>query len=81
MVFGRDGKARERSRRGRKISRVVDEAEGTRPYPLGDLAAWGRRAGQAGMARGVRPRSVEQKRRGKTIREGEVLGRCTESAG
>jgi len=26
MVFGRDGKARERSRRGRKISRVVDEA-------------------------------------------------------
>ena len=33
----------------------------------------GRRAGQAGTARGVRPRSVEQKRRGKTTRGG---GRC-----
>ena len=30
----------------------------------------GRRAGQAGTARGVRPRSVEQKRRGKTTKGG-----------
>ena len=42
----------------------------------------GRRAGPAGTARGVRPRSVEQTRRGKTTRGGrEVLGRWTDSAG
>ena len=34
----------------------------------------GRRAGQAGAARGVRPRSVEQKRRGKTTRGGGLAG-------
>ena len=34
----------------------------------------GRRAGQAGAARGVRPRSVEQKRRGKTTRGGGGAG-------
>ena len=42
----------------------------------------GRRAGPAGTARGVRPRSVEQTSRGKTTRGGrEVLGRWTDSAG
>ena len=34
----------------------------------------GRRAGQAGTARGVRPRSVEQKRRGKTTKGGGGAG-------
>ena len=42
----------------------------------------GRRAGPAGTARGVRPRSVEQTRRGEDDKgRGEVLGRWTDSAG